>query len=101
MGGSSDAIYKRLKYLRIHFASKSLRNSSCFPDVPVVCSESALNRQFPSPKTLLTFRLICSRNGSISSYALLVLVVLQVDLGVPLQEFHQFICTFGFGSVCR
>ena len=48
-----------------------------------VCSESALNRQFPSPNTILTFRLICSRNGSISSFGF----CLQVDLGVPLQEF--------------
>ena len=45
---------------------RSLCNSACLSDVPVIYR--ALNRQFPSPKTLSTFLLVRDRNGSIKGY---------------------------------
>ena len=48
---------------------RSLRNSAC---LSVICLARALNRQFPSPKTLSTFLLVRDRNGSI-------IIVIEMD----------------------
>ena len=56
-------------------------NSACLSDVPVICLARALNRQFPSPKTLSTFLLVRDRNGSIKGYPLLGLSDMLVVAG--------------------